>query len=288
MDIEAVIAQATEVAPESKATEPKTEVAETAETPQKEDVKEEVAKPKPDSELTPEQLAKREANRQSHLNSKLAKMRRENRELRELAARAQSAQQPAQSPANDNGAPKPPNEDDYATWDELRAAERKYVEDLADWKLEQKLSERDKKSTEEAKTNQANSYKAERINEHAQKEAEFAKQNPDYEKIVYGDYGDFMTNLPLPVAEALLEAENASLALYALAKEGRLEELEDMSPYRISMEIGKAEIRGESYLNRNTATNAPTPVPAARGTGNPSRSLEQKSVEELLEQFNSR
>lgn len=283
MDIEAVIAQATDVAPESKATD----VAETAETPQKEAVTHEVAKPeiKPDSELTPEQLAKREANRQSHLNSKLAKMRRENRELRELAAKV-TTQQAKPSSDNTNGAPVPPKEEDFQTWDELRAAERKYYEDLADWRIEQKLSERDKASTANAETLKIREYQAIKINEHAAKEAEFMKKVPDYEQTVYGEYADFMDNLPLPVAQALLEADAPELALYALAKEGNLEALGEMSPYKVSMEIGKAELRGETYLNQKKATNAPEPMEAARGTGNPGKALHNLSVEELMKRFN--
>lgn len=286
MDIEAVIAQATEVAPESKATE----VAETAETPQEPVVNEEADKaeaegPKPDSELTPEQLAKREANRQSHLNSKLAKMRRENRELKELAAKLQA--QPTSTPAT-NGEPTPPDPSKFDDWDKLQEAERKYTRDLARWEARQEFSEREAKSTEQAEISKVDSQKAERIHSHASKEAEFAKQNPDYEQTVYGEYGDFMQNLPLSVAEALIEADNASLALYALAKEGTLESLEDLSPYRISMEIAKAEIRGEKYLNQNKTTNAPEPVERAKGTGNPSKSLANQSVEELMKRFNTR
>lgn len=261
VDITAVLDKAETTASPSEAS---TEAPAAVETSNEQAVETEVkATPeiKPDSELTPEQLAKREANRQSHLNSKLAKMRRENRELREMAQRL--SQQTAPSAKSD--APQPPSEDNFTTWDEFRAAERQYYEQLADWKIEQKLSEREKKTAEVSQADAANSYKAERINKHAEMEAEFAKQVTDYEQTVYGDYGDFMQNLPTQVAEALLEADNASLALYALAKEGLLEQLEDMSPYRLAIEIGKAEIRGQSYLVPKKTTNAPTPMRGAKG-----------------------
>lgn len=291
MDIQAVIAEAQSSAETAKAETPAETPAPQSEVkadeaPQKEatEVKEDLSK-KTDAELTPEQLAKRERNRQSHLNRQLAKMRRENRELKETALKFTQQQS---TPPQAGAAPVPPNEDNFQTWEELRAAERKYYEDLAEWKIEQKLSDRDKKSAETAKTQQVDGYKTEKLNEHAAKEVEFAKQVPDYEATVYGDYADFMQNLPLPVAEALIEADNASLALYALAKEGTLEQLEDMSPYRISMEIGKAELRGEKYLNQNTATNAPTPVTAAKGTGKPTKSLIDMPMDELLSQFRTR
>lgn len=291
MDIQAVIAEAQTSAEAATAettaeqTAPQSEVV-TYDSPKPEaEVKEDLSK-KADSELTPEQLAKRERNRQSHLNRQLAKMRRENRELKQLAetfTKQTSINQP-----QEGGAPTPPNEDNFQTWEEFRAAERKYYEELADWKIEQKLSDREKKTAETTKTQQVDGYKAERLNDHAAKEVEFAKQVPDYEATVYGEFGDFMQNLPLPVAEALLEADNASLALYALAKEGILDQLEDLSPYRISMEIGKAELRGEKYLNRNKATNAPPPVEAAKGTGKASKSMMDMPMDELLSQFRNR
>lgn len=283
MDIEAVIAQATtQAAPESKAPEmeAKTETAPTQEAEGKENSPN--LENKPDSELTAEQLEKREANRQSHLNSKLAKMRRENRELKErIDAVSKNQATTAASPQLETA----PKEEDFDSYgDYLRADAR--------WAAKQELAERDTKTKEAAietaKTHAVNAQKVERINEVANQEQEFAKTNPEYNAL-YKEHGDFMDNLPLQIAEALMEAENAPLALFALMKEGKLEGLEDMSPYKISMEIGKAELRGQSYLTQqNKATNAPTPIQAARGTTSASKSLENKSVEELMKQFNSR
>jgi len=293
MDIQAVIAEAQssaeaaelETTAEATATDTESQPAEST-TKESEDVKEDLSK-KTDAELTAEQLAKRERNRQSHLNRQQAKLRRENQELKQkiqqFSQQAPTRQQPA-----DGGAPLPPNEDNYNTWEEYRVAERKYYEDLADWKIEQKLSARDNKAAESKEAEQVNEYKSERLNQHAEREVEFAKEVPDYEATVYGDYADFMNNLPLPVAEALLEADNASLALYALAKEGVLDQLENMSPYRISIEIGKAEVRGEKYLVKDVATSAPPPVHAARGTATPGKSLADMPMDELLSKFRNR
>lgn len=287
MDIEAVIAEATNVAEPAKAPE-----GQAVETPQEPIVKEEAPKtdeviePKTDDALTPEQLIKREANRRSHQNSREAKMKRELRDLRELVQKVTSQPTPQAQPVTD-GRPAKPNPDNYQDWDTLQADTEKYHEDLADWKVEQKLSERDKKSAQVNDATALNAQTVKRIEEIAAKEADFIKSNPDYTAL-YQDHKDFMDNLPLPVAEALMEADDANLALYALMREGSLESLESMSPYRISMEIGKAEIRGEKYLNQNKATNAPPPVEAARGTGNPSKALHEKSVDELLKHYNNR
>lgn len=286
MDVDAVIAEATNVAPDAKATE----VAEAVETP--EVVNEPVAptKPeiKPDSELTPEQLAKRESNRRAHQASKEARLKREVRELREFkqqmeAQRANQRLEPnPQNTANPTGEPQPPKEEDFNDWEILKAAERKYIKDLARWEARQELSERDNQTKQYSEAEKLANYWEERKQTHASKEAEYAAKVPDYQQRVYGDYADFMQNLPATVQEALIEADDAASALYALAMEGRLESLEDMPANRVALEIGRAEIRGQQYLNRKTVTNAPPPVESAKGTGKPSKDLIDLPMDQLL------
>lgn len=286
MDVDAVIAEATNVAPEAKATE----VAEAVETPKIVNNQEAATKPeiKPDSELTPEQLAKRESNRRAHQASKEARLKREVRELREfkqqMEARLnnQSLAPTPQNNSNTQGEPQPPREEDFNDWDSLRAAERKYFKDLARWEARQELSERDSKNKQYSEAEKLANYWEERKQIHASKEAEFAAKVPDYQQRVYGDYADFMQNLPVSVQEALIEADDAASALYALAVEGRLESLEDMPANRVALEIGRAEIRGQQHLNRKTVTNAPPPVESAKGTGKPSKDLIDLPMDQLL------
>lgn len=298
MDINAVIAEATSpVAEQAKASpevkpEAKTETAPAKEAESTETVEAPEPQQKADSELTEDQLKKREANRQSHLNSKLAKMRRENRELREAVERnqPQQAQAPtAKTPDVTNGVPVKPVEDKFSTWGEYQDAMSKYHEDLADWKIEQKFSERDKKIIKTTEDEAVNAKKVERINAIVGESLEFTKQNPDFKDLMQ-EYNQYFNGGEFPefIESALFEAEQPIVALYALMKEGKLESLEDMSPYKISMEIGKAEIRGISYLNQNKSTNAPTPMSPARGTATAGKPLDKVSVEELMQQFNTR
>lgn len=289
MDIDAVIAEAVKTAEPAKASpEAKTEAApvkQEQETPAK--VEGEEPQHKADSELTAEQLAKREANRKSHLDSKLAKMRRENRELREAMERnqAQTAKAPP-AQTNDTGAPVKPIEDKFQTWGEYQDALSKYHEDLADWKIEQKLAERDKKTTENTKAQAIDAYKAEKVQKITADSVEFTKANPEFKALMQEHIEYFSGDeFPPAVEAALLEADAPILALFALMKEGRLESLEDMSPYRILMEIGKAEIRGESYLSKNKATNAPAPLTASKGTGGTGKALDRMSYEDLKKEF---
>lgn len=294
MDFDAVIAEATKVAEPAQAyPEAKTETApekQEAQQEQSSDAKEtpesQELQKKADHELTAEQLAKREANRQSHLNSKLAKMRRENRELREAIERNAKAQQQEAKQGND-GRPVAPKPESFGTWGDYEDARDAYVEQLAEWKLERKLAERDTRNNQTVESVKAEQEKLIRSQQATKSIDEVAKQNPDYAQLV-NEHADFLNNIPPHIDDAFLMAENPGLALYALMKEGNLEALEDMSPQKALMEIGKAELRGQGYLNRNKATNAPAPMSPAKGTGSTSKSLESLSVEELLKKFNSR
>ncbi len=274
MNIDTVLGTATpEVAESQKASTeavsetPEVENKSEVETPAK--VEEDISK-KLDSELTPEQLAKREKNRQSHLNSKLAEMRRANRELQ---AKLSQTQQPKVSEQVDNGKPRI---EDFAdkTWEE-------YNEALTDWKLDQKFSATNKQTEETQKSQQINQAKAQRVYEVAQAEAEFAKSNPEYAQLV-NENAAFFSGLTPELADGLAEAENPTVAIYALMKEGGLDNLFDLTPTKLAAELAKAEIRGESYLKQaKPTTNAPAPISAARGNA-VGKSLEKLDGASLL------
>ncbi len=267
MDMDTEVAQATkEVAAEQKASkEAETPTIETPQEKPAEEKSEDIGS-KPDEELNEAQLAKREKNRQSHLNSKLAQMRRENRELK---ARIETPKETVKSEA-----PKP---EDFKTWGEYTKAETGYL-------LDQKLAERDKKTEESSKTQAIDAYKQTRVTEVAQRTQEFIKQVPEYTEL-YNENQDFLSNLPPAIEEALTEADDATLAVYALMKEGKLEELENMSPYKIAMEIAKAEIRGKSYLTPKKVTNTPAPITAAKGNSSGGKPLHLQSPDELMKHF---
>lgn len=228
---------------------------------------------KPDSELTPEQLEKREANRQSHLNRKLAKQRLRN-ENAELKARLEKLEQAQTTPKTEkpNSPPKLENYEDLDSW-VLATAE---------------FLEKSKNKTEPQVQPQspADSHKQVRTVEIAQQAKKFAGEVPEYAALVK-ENNDYLNMLPESVQDAFYEADNAPLALYALMKEGRLEDLEDMTPQRIAMEVGKAEERGKAYLSSvKKATSAPPPLESLKGTGRASKDIDSMSVEELMKKFN--
>jgi len=260
-------ASETEAAPVAAKTPETTEVeAPKAETSQETSENEELRN-KPDSELTPEQLEKRERNRESHLKSALARRQRaenarELRELREFKAKMEAAKQPA------NREPQAPNMDDFNTLEEYMDA-RDAFRDSA------KLSAQNK--------NQVDPVIVQRANEAIAREAEFAKAAPDYSKLV-GENADFFNEVgnDPKLQNAILEAENAPLALYALMKEGLIDELYNLTPTRLAAELAKAEIRGQSYLvPKKTISTAPQPLATAKGTGLTTKPISSMSFEEL-------
>ncbi len=287
MDIESVIAEAQKAQPTAEASNEAPATSEILQETEVTEAKEDIGV-KPDSELTPEQLAKRESNRRSHQASREARLKREVRELREFQQKVLQQQQKPNNQNTADGRPVKPVEDNFQTWEELEAAKEKYYEDLADWKVDQKLAARNTQA--QNNQTQPDNQKAERISRHVNKEAEFAKQVPDYEATVYGEYPEFMSDMPAAVAQALFEADpgDVSPAIYALAREGLLESLESLSPAQMGIAIGKAAIRGAQYINQNKVTNAPSPTRSARGTGTYAKPLMDLPMEDLLKKVSTR
>ena len=283
MDIQAVIAEATakQIAPNPSAEETQIVQAETPASEEANQEQEQTAtqdedlKFKPDSELTPEQLAKREANRQSHLNSKHARLRRENRELRALLQQ----QQPQQKQQAETIAAKEPMESDYENLLDYLKAVVQY---------EQKNAAGNQSSPQKSGELQPSPEVIARIQEITQQEQAFRESVPEYSALTLKNK-EFFEQVPAEIQQAFLLAENAPLALYALMKEDRLDDLEGLSPAKLAMEIGKAEERGKAYASQvKKISTAPAPITALKGMGKPSKELHDLSVEELMQKFRRR
>jgi hypothetical protein len=282
-DAQAIIAEATaeapkapENAPEQKA--PATPQVPPTETPQDSEEKSERPKEaediskKPDSELTPEQLAKREENRKSHARRSQARqqLREENARIKAEIAELKQRLQPTQP--KENAAPKL---EDFDSLDDWVLATAKHLK-----QAESKVTE------EQNKSSNANAKIEHQRNETLQKIQKFASDVPDYATLV-NENDKVLSSFPLQIETAFLEADNAPLALYALMKEDALEDLYDYPPERLAYIIGKAEERGKSYLSPvKKATSAPPPIESLKGTGRSGKSLDDMSVEELMKKFN--
>lgn len=283
-DIDAIIAEASTEANVQPAASTE---AETPQTPQPEkEVKEEDVSQKPDSELTSEQLAKRERNRESKLNSKLAEMRRANRDLQARLAQTQTPPAPVKSDTWDFS--KEPDLNDPYYKDKTWA---QYTRDLVKFQSENTLAENNKKT--EA-TQQQQAYKTwvdTQANKVDARLPELSAQIPDIEDVLAdADMDSIVHSLTPEQARVALEAEDINLAVYTLQKEGKLEEVAKLPPNQLAAAIAKAEMRGQQYLNqtKQTITNAPTPIKAAKGNSTGGKSLEKQSVDELMNSYGFR
>lgn len=120
--------------------------------------------------------------------------------------------------------------------------------------------------------------------------AEYAKQSEDFAKVVPASAERFNV-LPAEIQGLFFELESPTLAAYALAKEGKIEQLAFMSPYMAAAELHQAQQRGQQYLqssSKKAVSNAPAPVNGVRGTAKtaPSR-LNEKSPDALYKWIQS-
>lgn len=124
----------------------------------------------------------------------------------------------------------------------------------------------------------------------AQEAAQYAKQSEDFANVVPAN-ADRFNNLSDEVQSMFFDLENPTLAAYALAKEGKIEQLAFMSPYMAAVEIRNAEARGLQYLqsgSKKQVSNAPLPVNAVKGTSKVGNSrLAEKNPDELYKWITS-
>jgi hypothetical protein len=119
-----------------------------------------------------------------------------------------------------------PQVDDFETHAE-------YVEALADWKVEQKLSARDQKSKEDA----VKTEHQKKVENFVAKKAEFEKDHPDYEELM-----ESVEDIPISLAvqTAILSSENGPELAYQLAKNREVyERICSLDVISAGIEIGK-------------------------------------------------
>lgn len=118
----------------------------------------------------------------------------------------------------------------------------------------------------------------------------FASQSQDFAKVISANT-EKLDLLPEEVQNLFFELENPTLAVYALAKENKIELLTFMSPYMAAVEIAKAQDRGQKYLQetgKKQVSNAPAPIQGLKGASKPAPSrLSEKSPDDLYKWIKS-
>lgn len=276
MDIDAIIAEATQVAAQPEPSQT-TEVTEVEQTGDQEVVEEKPLDQKTDEELTPEQLAKRERNRESKLSKKLAEMKRANRDLQARLANQPKVQNQDLSKEPDANSPEWKDK----PWVEFSKAHNS-------WLFKQQFAENTQKAQETQQRDNYMKWVDDRSSRVDERLPELSAAIPDIDEVL-AEVEDLAQSLSPEQARVALEAEDINLAVYTLYKEGKLEEAIKLPPSQLAAYIAKAEVRGQKYLTEpKQTTNAPRPMNAAKGNTTGGKSLERQSVDELMSGFGFR
>lgn len=240
---------------------------------------------KPSEEEVHEKHSKgnRVQKRINKLTSKLSAKDQEIEQLRQqLASRAENVREeekpePVDFSKKDDGRPKRPSEFNYETEAEYRLAEDKYLEELTDWKYEQ----RSKAEAEKSKQQEFQKSFEEKQTRHNERIKELKKTHTDFDEVVE-DAKDWAR--PTVALETLvLDSDySAELAYELLSDEELFQSINSLSPLQMGVAIGRLEasLSGNSPSKEPTkfkTTKAPPPVNPVGGKS--ARSI-AKSIDE--------
>jgi len=241
--------------------------AQVAETPETE-VQEQPPQEAPEAPKTEEVEApwpKKARNALSRRDKEIGRLRAQLQQLQ--AQREASPQVPKKSDK--------PQEADFQTYGEYLKADALYD-------MRQELAKEKEASKNEELSAKEREWMAERDVEIGTKTQEYMKTIPDYAEVAQ-ENADILSEMPPHIQKAFYEADDAPMAFYNLAKEGKLEALATMSPYRAAMEIARAEMKKPVIQ----VSKAPRPMQGATGKGPSSSSLDSKTPDELMKWLNS-
>lgn len=235
----------------------------TAETPKPETDPAEQDAGKVEEDNTP--FPKKAINALSRRDKQIGKLRAHNEhitaELNKLREEGAARQQKPNSA---------PSEKDFTNYADFLEAKNNYA-------IEQKFAEHARKTEttqqQTAQTQQAaqyNQWVSERTASLDKQSEDFAKEHPDFTAVL-NQNAELVASFSPHLKHALLQADNAPLAILNLAREGKLYDLPDMS-----LEDARVEIR----LAQRTAvakpqSKAPAPLPASRGSVPASKPLDK-------------
>lgn len=192
--------------------------------------------------------------------------RKAERQRIETETRAKVMQEVQSKPEPEANKPKAEDYTDYAD----------YIEDLTDWKTDQKLNQARDKEIQE-KNNQRMQSETERTNERQRELIENGERKyDDFEDVVRND----KTNLSRAGYLTILESDISADIVYHLAKhQEEAKRIADLPAYAQAKEIGKLE---DKLLAKQPVkvSNAPKPIEPIGGSTASSKTMEQMSPAE--------
>lgn len=255
--------QATKETPEAEATEPNEPAAETEE-----------AWPKKAENALAKAKGKAAQLRAERDQERTARQRLE----QQLAQYSQQQPQPKSTNSGNMSVEKtgiptklvPESFTNWADYSEARAAE------IADYKISQKFAEHSEQQTKSYQAAQEQARLTKSLDDIGTAADKFIADVPDAQEI-FDECEDTLVAMPDEIKRVFLEiGPGAELAVYNMAKEGKLEALASMSAARAAAEIGRAMTQAIK-----PRTKAPTPLPASRGSVAGGKRLEDLSGDEM-------
>ena len=234
-------------------------------TPEPSEPQPEEAQKKPSDEV---EFPKKAINAISRRDRQIGKMRAEMAALQAEIERFRSAQ--VNQPQNQRDPNSPPTEDQFENYGDFLEAKLLY-------KLKAEQAAQAKGQQELAAKTQEQQWAAEREQFISQKVEGHKQTIPDFVQVIEAN-ADIADEFPQHVVQAFYEADDGAMAFYNLAREGKLEALASMNPYRAAMEIAKAQ---DKKVVVNKVTNAPQPIASARGNGSGAKSLDNMNWSEM-------
>lgn len=231
---------------------------------------------KAETQKSEEQWPKKAVNALSKRDKQIGKLRAELDYMRQQMQNSQPQTQATPQVKKVDASPKASDFEDYESYIDAKAAYQ------AERLINQKMAEVEKQSVRERE--QAHNAT---LDSQFQKSLDAAKASiPDFEDVMADAYDEPVAD---HVIQAIKEAEDGALAAYLAVKEGLVEKLNQMSPYRAAMEIARLADRAKLSVSKpKPVTKAPNPMAPVRGTVQGSKSESDMNSDELMKAYGFR
>lgn len=176
--------------------------------------------------------------------------------------------------------PEAPNLDKFDSVLDYMKADQSYA-------LEKKFAEQNQAQQLSALQHQQQLARQQQEQSIAENLNELITSTPDVGKTIR-ENAEVIQAMPDHIAALMYEIDNAPAATYALAKEGRLQDIYYMPPHIAANYLIQAEQRGLQYLQqaaRPQPKQAPAPIGSLKGAGKVSKSLGNMTADEIVNKY---
>jgi hypothetical protein len=230
-----------------------------------------------DNKPFPKKAVRAISRRESKIEKLRAELREVKAQLQQTSPKVEDKPLVAEKQSSNQGQPAM---DDFETFDD-------YINAMTDWKIQSALEKKTTLDKEKESSLKERSFYEERNRAFDAKAVEYESKLSDFATIA-DEVGDTISALPSDVQRAILEADDGAIALYALAKEDRLDELERMNGRQAAAFLAKAEIRGQELLKKvSRVSAAPAPIKGVKGTGTFQKDIMDMTPEEIVQKYRS-